>query len=379
MMTLGFVLVTVYMVLLLFVWIGMIQLKPTTVLDTSKPKTTFTIVVPFRNEAENIPALLASLKELDYPTELFEVIFVDDMSEDNSVLTVSKALESAVFSFNIIRNKQFSNAPKKDAITTAISKAKHEWIITTDADCTVPKKWLQCFDAAIQKNTPNMVCGPVMYKNNGSFIQAFQQFDGLSLKAVTMGGFGHGREFLCNGANLGYKKKVFQEIEGFTGNTHIASGDDIFLLEKIKKYAPNSIHFLKTSAALVHTQPQQNWKQLINQRVRWASKTTKQDNWLPKAIGALVFIVNLWIAFGWIYIFYSTRFLYFYLFVLCIKIAVDGFIIFSAKSVFRNKTTSLKSIFQVISSGIIYPYITVAIFILSLLGGYHWKGRRFKA
>ena len=378
MMTLGFVLLTIYLVLLLFIWVGMIQLKPT-VLESIKPKTTFTIVVPFRNEAENIPALLTSLKQLNYPTELFEVIFVDDMSEDNSVLIVSKALEKVTFSFNIIRNKRFSNAPKKDAITTAISKAKHEWIITTDADCTVPKKWLQCFDVAIQKNNPNMVCGPVIYKNDGSLIQAFQQFDGLSLQAVTMGGFGHGREILCNGANLGYKKEVFQQIEGFTGNSHIASGDDIFLMEKIKENAPNSIQFLKTSAALVPTQPQQNWKQIINQRVRWASKTTKQDNWLPKLIGALIFIVNLWVAFGWIYIFYNTRFLYFYLFVFCIKIAVDGFIIFSAKTVFRNKATSLKSIFQVIISGVVYPYITVTVFILSLLGGYQWKGRHFKA
>ncbi|RFN59478.1 glycosyltransferase family 2 protein [Marixanthomonas ophiurae] len=378
MMTLGFILLTFYLVLLLFIWIGVIQLKPT-ILHATKPTTAFTIIVPFRNEAEKIPALLTSLKQLNYPSELFEVILVDDESEDNSVLTVSKALENCVFPFKIIRNKRFSNSPKKDAITTAISEAKHEWILTIDADCSVPKKWLQCFDVIIQKNNPNMICGPVIYKSNGSLIEAFQQFDGLSLQAVTMGGFGLQREILCNGANLAYKKDVFNQLKGFSGNNHIASGDDIFLLEKIKNHAPNSIRFLKTAAAIVTTQPQKSWKQIINQRVRWASKTTKQENWLPKIIGVLVFMVNLWVAFGWIYIFYNTQFLYFYLFVLLIKIVVEGFIIFSTKALFKNKAVSLTSILHVIASGLLYPFITVTVFIMSLLGSYHWKGRRFKA
>tara|TARA_R100000306_G_scaffold12238_6_gene14630 strand:- start:53285 stop:54421 length:1137 start_codon:yes stop_codon:yes gene_type:complete len=378
MMTLGFILLMVYLILLLFIWIGMIRLKPT-VLHTVQPKTAFTIVIPFRNEAEKIPNLLTSLKQLNYPTELFEVIFVDDESEDNSVLTVSKTLENCVFPFKIIRNNRFSNSPKKDAITTAVSEAKHEWILTTDADCALPKKWLQCFDFVIQKDNPNMICGPVVYKSNGSLIHAFQQFDGLSLQAVTMGGFGHRREILCNGANIGYKKSVFKQIEGFTGNNHIASGDDIFLLEKVKEHAPKPVQFLKTSDAVVITQPQKKWTQIINQRVRWASKTTKQENWLPKVIGAIVFMVNFWIAFAWIYAFYNTQFLYFYLFVLSIKILVDGIIIFSTGTLFRNKAVSLSSALQVIISGLLYPFITVTVFVMSLLGSYHWKGRRFKA
>ena len=47
-----------------------------------KPKTKFSIIVPFRNEAENLPVLLESLSKLNYPMELFEVILVDDESEE---------------------------------------------------------------------------------------------------------------------------------------------------------------------------------------------------------------------------------------------------------------------------------------------------------
>ena len=38
------------------------------------PKTKFSIIVPFRDEAENLPILLASLSKLNYPMDLFEVI-----------------------------------------------------------------------------------------------------------------------------------------------------------------------------------------------------------------------------------------------------------------------------------------------------------------
>ena len=377
MMFSGFIILTVYLFLLLFVWIGNVKLKPLQFTETQS-KTTFSLVVPFRNEAEHLTNLVHSIKQLNYPTELYEVIFVDDASEDNSVLILSKALENCVFPFKIIRNKRFSNSPKKDAITTAVTEAKHEWIITTDADCTVPKKWLQCYDFLIQKNDFKMICGPVMYKSNGSLIQAFQQFDGLSLQAVAMGGFGNHREILCNGANLGYKKEVFKQLEGFTGNNHIASGDDIFLLEKIKSHFSNSLGFLKTKSAVVATQPQQSWQQVINQRIRWASKTTKQKDWLPKGIGMIVFLVNLWIAFGWIYIFYNTQFLYFYVFLLFIKIIVDGFIIFSTGSFFNTKFFNQKVIIPFFISGLLYPFITVFVFLKSLLGNYQWKGRQFK-
>ena len=47
-------------------------------LSDSKPVTSFTIVVPFRNEKENLPQLLEGFSRLDYPLDLFEVILVDD-------------------------------------------------------------------------------------------------------------------------------------------------------------------------------------------------------------------------------------------------------------------------------------------------------------
>ena len=115
------------------------------------PKTSFSIIVPFRNEAENLPILLESLSRLNYPTDLFEVILVDDESEER--------LQIADYGLQIITldNIRTSNSPKKDAITTAMQIVKTNWVITTDADCLVTENWLLTLDNFIQLNQVSMI------------------------------------------------------------------------------------------------------------------------------------------------------------------------------------------------------------------------------
>src|SRR6478609_2239439 len=110
----------------------------------SHPENRFSIVVPFRNEAKNLPALLESLSNLKYPTTHFEVILVDDESSDD-FRTVFSAVP-----VRIIKNIRTSNSPKKDAISTAVPVSRMEWIITTDADCVVNPNWLNILNQFIQ-------------------------------------------------------------------------------------------------------------------------------------------------------------------------------------------------------------------------------------
>ena len=217
-------------------------------------KTKFSIVIPFRNEAENLPQLLHSILELNYPRSLFEVILVDDDSEDNSVEVIKNFIKKKPFSNNhgnikVIQNKRTSNSPKKDAITAAIKTAQFEWILTTDADCVLPKYWLDSFDEFIQTNNPNCIVAPVTYVNRNSYFNRFQTLDFLSLQGATIGGFGINKPFMGNGANLAYKKSVFNTVEGFKGNTNISSGDDIFILEKMVTYDAKKVNYLKSGAS----------------------------------------------------------------------------------------------------------------------------------
>lgn len=117
------------------------------------PKTSFTIIVPFRNEAENLPNLLNSFSNLNYPKDLFEVVLVDDSSEEKFQVS------SFRFQVSVIDNIRISNSPKKDAITTAMQHVRSNWVITTDADCMVPENWLLTYDNYIQDNKVSMLAG----------------------------------------------------------------------------------------------------------------------------------------------------------------------------------------------------------------------------
>ncbi|AFL81099.1 glycosyl transferase [Aequorivita sublithincola DSM 14238] len=337
-------------------------------------KTRFSIVIPFRNEAENLPYLLRTIEALNYSTELFEIIFVNDASEDTSEAILCSAIEKSKFLIKLIQNNRISNSPKKDAISEAIKNSNFEWIVTTDADCELPENWLKTLDAFIQKNNPVMVCGPVVYESDGSFIENFQQLDGLSLQAVTIGSFGFGNPLLSNGANLGYKKDAFILVNGFSGNDHIASGDDIFLLEKMKKAFPEMVKFLKSKEVVVSTKPQLSWKKVVNQRVRWASKTSKQKNISSLLLGLLVLFVNASIlAIPFLMIFDSENIILFLLLIF-FKISIDYIVIKQTSSFFNVKISVLNFIWQ----PFLYAIITVLVVIGSLCGSYAWKGRSFK-
>ncbi|MFD0990179.1 glycosyltransferase [Mariniflexile jejuense] len=346
-------------------------------LEDLPAKTTFSVIIPFRNEAENLPALLKSINALNYQNTLFEIIFVDDASEDESVKIINNILKG--FSNNqpnisIIKNKKTSNSPKKDAITTAIEHAKHEWIITTDADCLLPKYWLDSFDEFIQKNDTNCIAAPVNYIEKNCFLNRFQLLDILSLQGATIGGFGINKPFLCNGANFGYKKDLFIDLNGFEGNTNTASGDDIFLLEKAAKKHPKQLHYLKCELAIVLTKAQPSLKTLISQRIRWAAKTSHYNNWFGKFTGLIVLLKNALIITLLLLTIIGSYNLKVFLYVLIIKFNIDFFLIYKS-AVFFNKKGALRSY---IVGFLVYPFFSVYVAFISLFSSYKWKGRTFK-
>lgn len=200
------------------------------------------------------------------------------------------------FEIRKIKNERKSNSPKKDAIETAIQVAKNDWIITTDADCLVQQDWLTTFDQYIQENELAMLASSVCYVPKSGFLSAFQNLDFLSLQGATIGSFGIDKAFICNGANFAYSKAFFKELNGFQGNETIASGDDVFLLQKAVLFTPKKVGFILAKESIVATKPTETWTELFQQRVRWASKSTGYSSVYGKLLALIVFGGNLvWI------------------------------------------------------------------------------------
>ena len=329
------------------------------------PKTSFSIVVPFRNEKENLPNLLHSISLLNYPKELVEVILVDDDSDDEF------RIQNLEFRIQMIKNVRKSNSPKKDAIETAIQIAKHDWIITTDADCLVQKDWLTIYDQYIQENEVEMVASGVCYVPKSGFLSAFQNLDFLSLQGATIGSFGINQPFMCNGANFAYSKSFFKELNGFQGNETIASGDDVFLLQKAVSVAPKKVGFLLAKESIVATNPVATWSDLFQQRVRWASKSTGYSSVYGKLLALVVFGGNLaWIVSFLLWLVGLLDQNIFMLFV-ALKFLIDFILIYKTANFFESKLQ------YVLASSLLYPFFSVSVAVYSLFGKYNWKGRKF--
>ena len=380
-MIIGYLIITlVYSALIVRFIIGFNKVTVFNVVP-AKIITKFSIIIPFRNEAENLPHILQSIYALDYPRHLFEVIFVDDDSKDKSVEIIESTLGIKQNSMKInpvdiriIKNKRKSNSPKKDAIRSAVEIALYEWILTTDADCILPVTWLKTFDRFIQIKDPKMVIAPVTYTVSNTFISHFQLLDFLSLQSATISGFGIDKPFLCNGANLAYEKALFNSVNGFEGNTNIASGDDIFLMDKATKAFPNKVLYLKSKKALVFTYPQQSIRGLVHQRLRWAAKMTSYRNAFGKLVGLIVILMNVLMIITLIFTILGSAKIAF-LFSLCaLKMFLD-LVLIKQSSHFFNQHISV--IYYAFSS-LLYPFFSVFIAVNSIFVGYKWKDRRFK-
>lgn len=268
---------------------------------TNENNIRFSIVIPARNEALNIKACLDSILAQDYPTEFFEVIVIDDFSEDDTSFMV-KAVGHDHANVHLLSLADYykpgeMNSFKKKAIEKAVSKAKGDWIVTTDADCIVPIQWLSLYNAYIQQNLPDnklvFIAAPVMFIKESGVLNEFQVLDFLALQGITAAAVGAGKHSMSNGANLAFEKSAFIAVGGYQGVDQIASGDDMFLMHKMKVTLSNRIGYLFNPGAIVLTKAMGNWKDFIMQRIRWSSKARYYDDDSIFWVLLLVYLYNL--------------------------------------------------------------------------------------
>jgi poly-beta-1,6-N-acetyl-D-glucosamine synthase len=329
---------------------------------------TISVIIPARNEDNNIGLLLEALQQQTYPTALTEIIVVDDHSTDQTASIVRQ-----FSSVKLVQLKEENiNSYKKKAIETGIATATGELIVTTDADCIPPKEWLQTIAAFKKEKDSVFISAPVVFDCNSSVVQLFQAMDFMILQGITGASVHKNIHSMCNGANLAYERKVFYEVNGFSGIDHIASGDDMLLMHKIWKQYPDRVHYLKSKDAIVATQPMKTWKAFFNQRIRWASKAKKYDDKRIIAVLLLVYLFNLsFLALG-IAGFFCYHY-WLYLAGLWVAKTIVELPFFLSVSHFFNKQWAAKLFFFFQPLHILYTIISG---LFGQFGKYEWKGRK---
>jgi len=367
--TLSVFLLAGYSALMLFYYSGWRKTLPFNA-ERSSPKTKVSIVIASRNEEANIGKCIRSLLHQDYPVELFEIIVVDDDSEENPVLPASHAGEAGTDTLIYLSNP---GTGKKSAIETGIKRATGDLIITTDADCVAEKKWLSAIVAYYEKFHPKMIAAPVTFANENSWLEKWQSLDLCGMMAITAGSIGNGFPNMCNGANLAYEKKVFEESGGFSGINAQPSGDDVMLMLKIAKKHPGGVHFLKSKEAIICTQPVKTFPELFHQRLRWLSKGTAFPDWRVSAVLAFSWLFNLSILTNFIIGIFRNEFLMTAAAAFVIKTMVE-LPLLSGGCAFLGKR---KLLWNVLPAEVMHIFYVVIIGVLSRFSSYQWKGRTY--
>ena len=229
------------------------------------------IIIPFRNEEKNIGKTYESLINQNYPKEKFEIIFVDDSSEDKSLKLLNDLPKKENVFIYSVPNDFSVNAHKKRAIRFGIEKSKGEIIVTTDADCIHNENWLKNLLNFMDKETA-FISGPVEFISGNNLFEKMQKLEFAGLVVTGAGLIGTGDPTICNAANIAYRKKVFKEVQGFSYHMSLSSGDDELLMQKIHRDTNYKIKFALSKKAIVLTEPNLSVKDFYNQRKRWASK-----------------------------------------------------------------------------------------------------------
>lgn len=364
-----------YGLLLLWYGLGWKRLPAFVPSKTVSGHTRVTVIIPARDEEENLPGLLSALQSQSYPAALLEVIIIDDFSTDNTAEVVRSFPAPNVRLLRLSDHLDISqrlNSYKKKAIEMAIGQATGQLIVTTDADCVMGPRWIEVMVQFYETYQPKFIAAPVSFYKEHNFFKILQSLDFMNMQGITGAVTQLRIGTMCNGANLAYEKAAFLEVGGFKGIDNIASGDDMLLMYKIYRKYPDSIGYLKHEEAIVRTLPVDTFKAFMHQRIRWSSKADKYDD---KRLTWMLAVVYLWnaalLGMGVAAFFYPALWNWLAISLL-LKITVELYFMIPIARFFR-KTHLLG---WVIPGQLFHiPYIVVAGW-LGKFGSYQWKGRK---
>ena len=338
------------------------------------PDEFISIIIPFRNESENILKSLESIENQNYPKDKFEVIYINDLSHDDSLDKLLSAEKSGNIKILSVPNNYSINAHKKRAIRFGIENSHGEIIVATDADCIHNENWLSSLIRMFDMNT-GFVSGPVEFIENGSLFSKLQKLEFAGLVFTGAGLIGIDKPTICNAANIAYRKSVYEKVNGFNDNINLSSGDDELLMQKIKKETDYKIRFCITKKSIVKTQANHTLGKFYNQRKRWASKGLFYADKLLviKLILIFLFYIGL-ILMPLAAIFLSINLLIIFVAGFILKILYEYLILKRGTSLFYGKDL-LKYI--LVAEFFQIPYIIVA-GIVGAFGNFNWKDREIK-
>jgi glycosyltransferase involved in cell wall biosynthesis len=213
---------------------------------------TWSVIIPARNEAEILPALLQALQAQTRRPD--EIIVVDNASSDDTA-RVAASLGARVL-----------HCPRKGvahARQMGLEAARGEWIASTDADSQPETGWLAALEAAIQSNTVALY-GPMQFLPlRGKVGPVGARLSGVGYRAFLgmMAALGQPN---CAGANMAFSRTAALLAGGYP---EVEAREDIVLGLALKRLG--AVRYVP--GARVHTSARRlnrGWGPFLGQHIR---------------------------------------------------------------------------------------------------------------
>ena len=345
------------------------------------PRREISIVIAARNEEDNIVACLRGLDRQTLPSEKYEVILVDDGSTDRTAKLAREFARGSDLRLTILETSGFPGraGSKKRALSLGVEKAAGEVVLTTDADCRLPPSWGSSMALRFDEDTVGVVIGYSGIRlDNGRLgaLGGWEAVDFLNLMASAAAGAGRGRALAASGQSLGFRKAAYDEVGGYGRIMHRGSGDDVLLMQLIRRTRRWRILFAGDADGHVAHPPSPSLSGLLAKRSRWASNAPCQALLDPPFFAYLVctFAMSAMLLATPVLAWWGTVSWFSVAAAWLAKSAAEGALFARARQVFQRRDLH----WQFLPWTLSHPLYIVAVGLFGALGSFDWKGRPYR-
>ncbi len=265
------------------------------------------IIICAKNEAQhleqNLPEILQQRYRNAAGVRLFEVVVVNDASDDDTQIILHN-LQKSFDHLQVVNiaHTAFRSAPgKKYALQCGIEKASHNYLLMTDADCLpASENWLAAMAAPFETGK-EIVAGFSGFAKENGMLNAFIRWETMHTFLQFSTYAFAGKPYMAVGRNLACTKACFHKAQLHPAWSQLPSGDDDLLVQAAA--TKNNFAIVAHTDAFTFSPPQKIWKSWLFQKQRHAStgkyyaESTKLllgGYALSHGLSWLLFFVGLW-------------------------------------------------------------------------------------
>lgn len=242
------------------------------------------VIIAARNEENNIPSCLRSVCTQTYAAENYEVLLVDDHSEDKTRAIATEFANQHSFVRVISASSEGPLRGKTNALATGITHSKGEIVMITDADCVVPPRWVE---ETVKRYAPGVgIVGGMTLQRASKPFEGVQSLDWAYLLGIASAAVSWKNPLSTIGNNLSFRRQAYDDVGGYE-SIPFSVTEDYSLFQAIVKKGTWEYLYPLSPGLLVESTPCPTWRDLMRQKHRWGKGglDMKVSGFLIMAIG----------------------------------------------------------------------------------------------